>query len=211
MSACCTGNCRHSGHDDQSKATPSCLLGMRFSPQRRASKNVTDINLQFTPYFSFSASVILYVYTIQHSKEPEEVYRPYLAAAERCQQQIMKVAGEGSLTSRYCVVLEELRAEAVRQIAPAAAAPEERPAQQPYSTMDARAEEVEPFSSNMGGLPAGFSITSPGLAAMGQLDDLHVSPGDSLGDLTGWGQFDSMVGTQSIMNSGCQTANEARF
>ncbi|OJJ02119.1 hypothetical protein ASPVEDRAFT_656164 [Aspergillus versicolor CBS 583.65] len=147
----------------------------------------------FTPYFAFSASVILYVYTIQHSKEPEEVYRPYLAAAERCQQQIMKVAGEGSLTSRYCVVLEELRAEAVRQIAPAAAAPEERPAQQPYSTMDARAEEVEPFSSNMGGLPAGFSITSPGLAAMGQLDDLHVSPGDSLGDLTGWGQFDSMV------------------
>ncbi len=173
-------------------------------------KNVTDVSLQFTPYFAFSACVILYVYTIQHSKEPEEVYRPYLAAAERCQQQIMEVAGEGSLTSRYCVVLEELRAEAVRQIAPAEAFEEGRPAQ-PYSTMDTRIEEVEPFSSNMGDLSAGFSITSPDLAAMGQLDDLHVSPGDSLGDLTGWGQFDSMVGTKYTMHSGCQTANEAHF
>ncbi|KAF9884779.1 hypothetical protein FE257_001269 [Aspergillus nanangensis] len=145
----------------------------------------------FTPYFAFSASVILYVYTIQHSKEPEEVYRPYLAAAERCQQQIMNVAEEGSLTSRYCVVLEELRAEAVRQIAPAEAF-EERPAQ-PSSTMEIRTGNVEPFASNMRDLPGGFSITSPDLAAMGQLNDLHVSPGDSLEDLTGWGQFDSMV------------------
>lgn len=169
---------------------------MRFL-HRECVKNPTDVCPQFTPYFAFSASVILYVYTIQHSKEPEEVYRSYLAAAERCQQQIMKVAGEGSLTSRYCVVLEELRAEAVRQIAPAQSL-EEQPAQ-PYSTMDTGTAEAESFPSNMGDLQAGFSITSPGLAAMGRLDDLHVSPGDSLGDLTGWGQFDSMVrSTQSI-------------
>ncbi|KAH8423236.1 fungal specific transcription factor domain-containing protein [Aspergillus melleus] len=145
----------------------------------------------FTPYFAFSASVILYVYTIQHSKEPDDVYRPYYAAAERCQRQIMAVAEEGSLTSRYCVVLEELRAEAVRQIALAESA--ENQSTQPYSTIDTRSRDVDAFTSNVDNVTAEFEFTSPDLVAIGQVDNLQVSPVNSLEDLTGWGQFDSMV------------------
>ncbi|PLB49339.1 putative transcriptional activator protein acu-15 [Aspergillus steynii IBT 23096] len=145
----------------------------------------------FTPYFAFSASVILYVYTIQHSKESDDVYRSYFSAAERCQHQIADVAEEGSLTSRYCVVLEELRAEAVRQISPVETS--EHPSTQVYPTMDTRGRDIDTFATNIGDMSAEFAISSPDVAAMGPLEDLHVSPGDSLEDLTGWGNFDSMV------------------
>lgn len=76
------------------------------------------------------------------------------------------MATEGSLTSRYCVALEELRAEAVR--------------------LTSIEVESDPFASNIGDLPDLADI-----AAMGPLDEF-VSPG-GIEDLTGWGQFDSMV------------------
>ncbi|KAM5376388.1 hypothetical protein ACJZ2D_005442 [Fusarium nematophilum] len=146
----------------------------------------------FTPYFAFSASVILYVYTIQHSKERDDVYRPYFAAAERCQQQIVDIAEEGTLTSRYCLVLEELRAEAARQTAPAAASHEQT--KQMHSSIDVRNGDFDSLPSSAEEIAAaGFGLEVPELSGMGQLGDFHVSPSDSLEDLTGWGHFDSMV------------------
>ncbi|KAH7155972.1 fungal-specific transcription factor domain-containing protein [Dactylonectria macrodidyma] len=146
----------------------------------------------FTPYFAFSASVILYVYTIQHSKEQDDVYRLYFAAAERCQQQIVDIAEEGTLTARYCLVLEELRAEAARQTAPAQASHE---ALAPiHSTMDTRNEGSDFLASNTQGLAGpGFGMEVPELTGLDQFVNFHVSPSGSLEDLTSWVQFDSMV------------------
>lgn len=149
--------------------------------------------LQFTPYFAFSACVILYVYTIQRSKEQEEVYRPYFTAAERCQQQIVDIADEGTLTSRYCLVLEELRAEAARQTNRAQAF-HQATQTQGQSSIDMGAEDSDPLASNAEGMAQSeFNIAPPDLAVMGSFDDLYVSPSGSLEDLTGWDQFDSMV------------------
>ncbi|SCO91314.1 uncharacterized protein FRV6_15442 [Fusarium oxysporum] len=142
----------------------------------------------FTPYFAFSACVILYVYTIQRSREQQVVYQAYFEAAERCQQQIVDIAGEGTLTSRYCLVLEELRAEVVAQRGLA------QNLTQVQSSIDARthvnvsrAHDAETMAE------AGLSMDVPDLSGMGSLDDWHVSPSDSLEDITGWGQFDAMV------------------
>ncbi|KAJ5626345.1 hypothetical protein N7510_002654 [Penicillium lagena] len=145
----------------------------------------------FTPYFAFSACVILYVYTIQHSKEQEDVYRPYFTAAERCQQQIVNIADEGTLTSRYCLVLEELRAEAARQTAQAQASCQ---AMQIHSSLSAGSGGFDTLAANTEQIAAArFSMDVADLQAMDSLGDFHFSPSDSLEDLTGWDQFDSMV------------------
>lgn len=131
--------------------------------------------------------MILYVYTIQHSKGPNDVYQAYFAAAERCQQQIVDIAEEGSLTSRYCLVLEELRAEAVRQTSAAQSTQIGLPME--------TGNGIVGSSTNIEDMAAEFAMTVPDLVAMGQLNDFHVSPSASLEDLTGWGHFESMVGT----------------
>ncbi|KAI9371725.1 hypothetical protein BJX61DRAFT_534573 [Aspergillus egyptiacus] len=145
----------------------------------------------FTAYFAFSACVILYVYTIQHSQEPDTVYRAYFAAADRCQQQILDLAEEGSLTARYCLVLEELRAEAVRQMGTVGGSAD--PSTLPTSTLDEGSANIGTLDPNVDDLAAGFGLTVPELVGMGQLDYSHASPTASLEDRTGWGQFDSMV------------------
>ncbi|KAF5650834.1 hypothetical protein F25303_4211 [Fusarium sp. NRRL 25303] len=142
----------------------------------------------FTPYFAFSACVILYVYTIQRSREQQVVYQAYFEAAERCQQQIADVAGEGTLTFRYCLVLEELRVEVLAQRGLA------QGLSQLQSSVDARnhvnasgAPDAETMAE------AGLGMDVPDLSGMSSLDEWHVSPSDSLEDVTGWGQFDAMV------------------
>ncbi|KAI1034831.1 hypothetical protein LB504_004401 [Fusarium proliferatum] len=141
----------------------------------------------FTPYFAFSACVILYVYTIQRSREQQVVYQAYFEAAERCQQQIADVAGEGTLTFRYCLVLEELRVEVLAQRGLA------QGLSQLQSSVDARnhvnasrAPDAETMAE------AGLGMDVPDLSGMSSLDKWHVSPSDSLEDVTGWGQFDAM-------------------
>ena len=46
------------------------------------------------------------------------MYRRYLLAANRCRAQISSIAETGSLSERYCLLLEELRVEATRQTNP---------------------------------------------------------------------------------------------
>lgn len=58
---------------------------------------------------------MLYIYVIQECASPSEVYSSYLSAATRCQSHISAIAEKGSLSERYCLVLEELRVEALRQ------------------------------------------------------------------------------------------------
>ncbi|KAH9205228.1 hypothetical protein DL95DRAFT_439208 [Leptodontidium sp. 2 PMI_412] len=69
-----------------------------------------------TCYFGFSAAVVLYVYAIQQSfSSSVNTYQTYLDAAIRCQNQLSRITGSGSLVARYCAVLEELRVEALRR------------------------------------------------------------------------------------------------
>ncbi|KAL2834647.1 hypothetical protein BJY01DRAFT_259457 [Aspergillus pseudoustus] len=131
----------------------------------------------FTPYFAFSASVILYVYTIQHNSEPDETYSTYFTAARP----------HGGASSRF----SELRSEALRQIATVQLVEDHpTPNTRSLNTMSA---DVQGLGSSGVEIANGFPISIPGLEAMGSLGDFHFSPSDSLEDLTSWGQFDSMV------------------
>ncbi|KAK7397898.1 hypothetical protein QQX98_012733 [Neonectria punicea] len=145
----------------------------------------------FKPYFAFSASVILYVYTIQQSNEAEETYRPYFVAAERCQNQMASIAEPGSLTSSYCLVLEELRTEVSRQT------------ENPDKSRSQPVKNGSVLGTMVSEADAGLSLTGdpqlptvtlevPEFGTTEELD-FNVSPSDSLADLTSWGQFDSMV------------------
>ncbi|KAL3467931.1 fungal-specific transcription factor domain-containing protein [Aspergillus heterothallicus] len=71
--------------------------------------------LWITSYFAFSATIMLYIYVIQNRTRPAEVYTSYFSAATRCQSHLSAIAEKGSLSERYCLVLEELRVEATRQ------------------------------------------------------------------------------------------------
>ncbi|KAL2787193.1 fungal-specific transcription factor domain-containing protein [Aspergillus keveii] len=71
--------------------------------------------LWITSYFAFSATIMLYIYVIQNRAYPAEVYSTYFSAATRCQSHLSAIAEKGSLSERYCLVLEELRVEATRQ------------------------------------------------------------------------------------------------
>jgi hypothetical protein len=71
--------------------------------------------LQIAAYFAFNAIILLYVYVIQNREDPPEVYSMYFLAAAQCQTHLSGIAEKGSLPERYCLVLEELRVEALRQ------------------------------------------------------------------------------------------------
>ncbi|ORY67569.1 fungal-specific transcription factor domain-containing protein [Pseudomassariella vexata] len=130
-----------------------------------------------TTYFAFTAVIILYVYTIQQRNSPPETYSRYLSAASRCQAQIANVAKNESLTQRYCVVLEELRLEALRQT---------KRVQLPAMTgpQDVASRTIMPGSSHL-----------PSVKMQNTSNDATMSDfsGMGLGDFTDWGHFASMV------------------
>ncbi|KAM0329414.1 hypothetical protein ACHAQA_004721 [Verticillium albo-atrum] len=137
----------------------------------------------FTPYFAFSASVILYVYTIQKSDESDHTYSSYFAAATRCQNQLANIAEPGSLVARYCLILEELRTEAIRQIDKTTGLANGAP--------DVNANN-DAFAAGQNALLGSDLGVADGNVFGGF--DFNVSPSDSLAEMTSWGQFDSMVG-----------------
>lgn len=103
----------------------------------------------------------------------------YFLAAEKCHKQIASNAEDGSLTSRYGLVLEELRIEARRQTGRRRANQEDAGGAAP--------SQAEYFSPGQ---------TGSGFGELGGLD-FNVSPSDTLADMTSWEQFDSMVGSTS--------------
>ncbi|WDK22665.1 fungal specific transcription factor domain-containing protein [Colletotrichum graminicola] len=162
----------------------------------------------FTSYFAFSAVVVLYVYTIQQRAAPAETWRAYFDAASRCQTQLATLAdNESTLAARYCLVLEELRTEALRQT--------ERPRQHadggsrhkrgPHFRVDTGAQNEETQDQ-----VKDHHLASLGFSGVGRAEDFvgfDASPSSSLADMTSWGQFDSMVtsgfgGLESLLNDG---------
>ncbi|KAL7818539.1 fungal-specific transcription factor domain-containing protein [Trichoderma gracile] len=146
----------------------------------------------FTSYFAFSAAVILYVYTIQKSNEPAEAYSGYLAAATRCQDQLSNLAEDGSLVARYCLVLEELRLEALRQTKQGQMNNARSPTQRQAAAMANAANGTDAYGTAD---DAGMGVTELGanMTDMGGIGDIYVTPTDSLAEMTGWAQFDAMV------------------
>lgn len=73
------------------------------------------IVVQITAYFAFTATIVLYLHVIRTGASSPRSYAEYLSAATRCQSHISAMAEKGSLSERYCLVLEELRLETLRQ------------------------------------------------------------------------------------------------
>ena len=71
----------------------------------------------FTQYYAFCAVVVLYIYRIQQGLGVNlgEDKEGYFESGVKCHRQLESVVGEDCLARRYCLVLEELRTEAVRQ------------------------------------------------------------------------------------------------
>lgn len=148
---------------------------------------------------------MLYIYVIQNRAYPAHVYSAYFAAATRCQSHLSAIAEKGSLSERYCLVLEELRVEATRQITPAAA---ESSQVQPTDNADTNAYQIPaPVLSLQQGQGQGHD-ESPHTIGTGYTDSLDggggidfstddanamAGLGLSVSDCSGWGQFTSMV------------------
>jgi hypothetical protein len=150
--------------------------------------------------------VVLYVYTIQQRHAPEEQYRKYFDAAARCQSQISSLAEKKSLAERYSVVLEELRLEALKQV--------EHPgdAQDRDSSLRVQSALTAPEAA-MHETHAGLANTGDqsGVREMGEMfsnSDAIIFDGQSgatpsslMAELTGWGDFDSLVRTHNAYYS----------
>lgn len=166
---------------------------------------ITMTNLmQFSHYFAFSAVVILYVYAIQQRHAPPETYLSTFHAGVKCQAQISSIAIPGSLAQRYGVVLQELRLEVLRHNSHLLAL-----------TIDGGngtdgAAILEGDEAPLGSYPnedllglgsQGIYLDPTGedvpghLGAAGDesLGFIGHSPGSSTVQMTGWGQFDSLV------------------
>lgn len=102
------------------------------------------------------------------------------------------IAEEHSLARRYCLVLDELRKEAIRH------------SEQPLDDQaivagdDANSQQFENLGPEEAvlGVTAGFgqhSLTSD----VNDMEGFDASPGSSLYDMSGWGTFDSMVRKQN--------------
>ncbi|EKG18711.1 Transcription factor fungi [Macrophomina phaseolina MS6] len=142
----------------------------------------------FTHYFAFCAVVVLYVYTIQQRHSPPETYLPHFRAAAKCQEQISNIASRGSLAERYGVVLQELRLEILRHNE--FLATQGSSAAMPLLGSDLVFPVVHDQAPPVMGNGLG---TVDGLQQMGHEPFAEPSPSSSIAQLTGWGQFDSLV------------------
>ncbi|KAL5366239.1 fungal-specific transcription factor domain-containing protein [Aspergillus floccosus] len=139
--------------------------------------------LWITSYFAFNATVMLYIYVIQKRAFPPEVYSSYLSAATRCQSHLSGIAEQGSLSERYCLVLEELRVEATRQTN--------------YMTWSENSVEniynqaQDQTASKANRLRSSNDSTDTTEGPM--MDLFSTVPGLSLDDCADWGQFTTMV------------------
>lgn len=127
--------------------------------------------------------VILYVYVIQQKASPVDAYQTYLEAANTCQEQIFSIAEQGSLTQRYCLVLEELRREALRQTTGIGTI-----------HMQNSASLSNPNFPEGAGVDPSPTFQQLGLSFAGDVN-WNVSPSSSVADITSWGHFDSLVST----------------
>ncbi|KAM5381609.1 hypothetical protein ACJA88_004684 [Fusarium oxysporum] len=134
-----------------------------------------------TAYFAFTAAMVLYIYVIQKWASPPETYSEYFTAAARCQSHMSTMVEKGSLSERYCFLLEELRVEALRQV--------NRMHPNVFASLEGHAQD-NAFQSNVIPMDTPSDKTSY-TDLMGE-NGLDFN-GMSGVDFSGWGQFASMV------------------
>ncbi|KAF5628669.1 uncharacterized protein FTJAE_8758 [Fusarium tjaetaba] len=111
---------------------------------------------------------------------PPETYSEYFTAAARCQSHMSTMVEKGSLSERYCFLLEELRVEALRQVN----------RMHPNVFLDGHAQD-NAFQSNVIPMDTPSDKTSY-TDLMGENGGLDFN-GMSGVDFSGWGQFANMV------------------
>lgn len=123
------------------------------------------------------------MYVIQKRSFPPEVYAHYFSAATRCQSHIWTIAEKGSLSERYCLVLEELRIEALRGTGSA----------ESLTTLGSVVPTSQHHGPHNATVPMGGSLDE--LDYMNVMDHtaLDLNSMTVLSDSAGWDQFASMI------------------
>jgi len=146
----------------------------------------------FTQYYAFCAVVVLYIYRIRQHLVTPGTCEGYFSAGQKCQRQLESVSETDCLARRYCLVLEELRLEAVRQVNKSqGAATIDTPT--PFgidatSTLQQAFADAAPSPSQNQYSYA--NIPTPESAVF---NPSFLPNSNIMADLTSWGQFDSLV------------------
>lgn len=160
----------------------------------------------FTQYYAFCAVVVLYIYRIrQRLLSPAGQCEGYFAAGEKCQRQLESIGETDCLARRYCVVLEELRLEAVRQTNQQNRSGTSITGTTPLPIPGAGVMEQNQTNSTVLPVPETTSQSgaSPDMTASFYNNNVPQTPDSmmfnsnylpsNMADLTSWGQFDSLV------------------
>ena len=179
----------------------------------------------FTQYYAFCAVVVLYIYRIrQHLLTPGQC-EGYFSAGQKCQRQLESISETDCLARRYCVVLEELRLEAVRQTNQ-----QDRPGSgfagaTPLPVPGAGVTDQNHTNSTVSTLPeatlqngaspdmtANFYNNVPQTPDSTMFNSNYMPSNSVMADLTSWGQFDSLVTAGiGIFDGGFQGDNNFGF
>jgi hypothetical protein len=178
---------------DTSSNITSCLEAA-MSIVRVVDDVFTSSNLfrsfWFTQYYAFCAVVVLYIYRIQQHLIHPGRCEGYFAAGQKCQSQLESVSETDCLARRYCLVLEELRLEAVRQTKCSSTS-----SPLPFSTLESNGNNT--MTAYQGESPSAQQQFY-GTGSMSTPDSAVFNPSflpnsSIMADLTSWGQFDSLV------------------
>jgi hypothetical protein len=185
---------------DNSASIASCLDAamniVRVVDDVFASSNLFRA-FWFTQYYAFCAVVVLYIYRIQQHLSTPGTCEGYFAAGQKCQRQLETISESDCLARRYCLVLEELRLEAVRQTnTPLNLAESALPA---VGAHERNASSVLPLSAATPqsdaaqGLTSAFYGNVPPTPESAIFNPDYMPSNSVMADLTSWGQFDSLV------------------
>ncbi|KAI1307729.1 transcriptional regulatory protein GAL4 [Xylaria venustula] len=188
-------NCTRQGGSDDTEAEKSVQQCVRaaLSTVRTVDEMVRNsqmfraFRLKITTYFAFTATIMLYIYVIHKKLSPLDVYSSCFAAASRCQSHLSTVAEKGSLSDRYCLVLEKLRIEVLRQTTQA---------HPPVFSLEelghrSQLDDLEITSNPLEQSP--YSVASFPSVPVEAPIDFNGMPSSAFSDCSGWGQFASMV------------------
>tara|TARA_R110002003_G_scaffold391_3_gene19454 strand:+ start:7549 stop:8538 length:990 start_codon:yes stop_codon:yes gene_type:complete len=193
-----------SKHD--TSANISLCLDAAMSIVRVVDDVFTSSNLfrsfWFTQYYAFCAVVVLYIYRIQQHMTHPGKCEGYFSAGQRAQRQLESVSETDCLARRYCLVLEELRLEAIRQTksSPNSASNTNSTATLPFTPTDSTlVHPLPPFQptstpqSDASPSANTFYGAVPPTPESAVFNTSFLPNSSIMADLTSWGQFDSLV------------------
>ena len=205
-----------------SSASITCCLDAAMNIVRVVDTVFASSNLfrafWFTQYYAFCAVVVLYIYRIQQHLSTPGTCEGYFAAGQKCQRQLETISQSDCLARRYCLVLEELRLEAMRQtnsplgidaqhtttttttattsataITPQDGSEAPLGQQQPQQPQQQVSVSSTATAQQGEGLAAPFYGGVPPTPESAMYGAEYMSSNSIMADLTSWGQFDSLV------------------